>query len=339
MKRYQLGILAFLLLALLTTLFPPFEWGNERLRTQRDRQATVQITATLAGELTPYGTTAERVFPIEKRGFVLGSPWKKVQIGWGWEWTVEARKSYWERKSFYDSIVGQFEKSPICQWVANRPFEHVMARPLPQNRKANDYFYRAASLPYLGEGFSPPNTKPFYDRVQAEREEYFQFRPTAIIWLNNFRRTHPAYYTMSDSDLCERIVYKTPPRLLIDDFFNNMDDDTLRTTSLLFFSELGLVSKDSLRNLNTLLAPPSSGIKGGYKWTVGLYEGRVHKLNLVSLPNEEYYSPKVYDYLHRELNVAALSLNYLIAFLLAAMLELGKHFFAALRQKRVLKES
>ena len=56
------------------TLFPPFRWGEEKLKTERERRM-------LAFE---FDIKPTEVLPIKKYGFLFGDSKQQFQI-WGWD--------------------------------------------------------------------------------------------------------------------------------------------------------------------------------------------------------------------------------------------------------------
>lgn len=317
-KRYPIGITTFLILALLATLVPPFEWGTERLRTERERQTIVPITATLEGEKTPYGTAAQRVFPIDQRDFVFGSSWDKIQVGWGWDISKEARNSISTRNALFDSLTARFNRSSICQWMLDK-----YAGPWAKYRTGLWYLKMSdgtiASIPsswtshqvrkfiltYDATKRPPSRTLNVFDSIEA------QVNQKGFLWLTNFRNKYPRYSDMDDSALSTHIVSACPPRLNWFEFQNEMENDSTRMRHLLLFSELGFISRDSLNEVSASLAPP----------------------------RHEYYSPKQYDYIHRDLNLGGLFLDYLIALLIASILEAARYFFTSSTPKTLVKHT
>lgn len=74
MAKYKVPLLVFLTLVAAATLFPPFRWGEEKLRTERERRM-------LAFE---FNINATEVLPVKKYGFLFGDSKQQFQV-WGWD--------------------------------------------------------------------------------------------------------------------------------------------------------------------------------------------------------------------------------------------------------------
>lgn len=74
MTKYKIPFLVFLFLATAATLFPPFRWGEEKLRTERERRR-------LAFE---FDINPTEVLPVKKYGFLFGDSKQQFQV-WGWD--------------------------------------------------------------------------------------------------------------------------------------------------------------------------------------------------------------------------------------------------------------
>jgi hypothetical protein len=273
-KKYPLGIAFFILIGLIATLFPPYRWGNE---------------AYVNG-------------PIERRAFIFGDSWRTVQTGWGWEPDPKVMTIYWIRSSFYDSLVAVFSRSPICQWMKAK-----MPKPKLEF-DLSDIEFRGNPHEPLG----PPLEKP----AAAKRSKPPVGNKHILDSLGHnclldVRKTFPSYADMNDSILVVRIVRNCPPELSPDSFSNEMDDDSVRLQKLLLFSELGLVARDSLGVLDTLLAPPSKA----------------------------YHSTRQYAEIHGNLNLAELVVDYLIALFLAATLEVARLLLSLFSRKVAGKQT
>ncbi|MCL4551179.1 MAG: hypothetical protein M1495_21725 [Bacteroidetes bacterium] len=66
MKDYKIGLFVFLSLATIISLFPPFEWGDENIRTEKERIRNRNILGSL---------------PIKKYDFLFSSNKKYFPIG------------------------------------------------------------------------------------------------------------------------------------------------------------------------------------------------------------------------------------------------------------------
>jgi len=59
----------------MATLFPPFRWGEEKLRTERERRMlTVE-----------FNINATEVLPIKKYDFLFSDSKKQFLVSWGWD--------------------------------------------------------------------------------------------------------------------------------------------------------------------------------------------------------------------------------------------------------------
>lgn len=209
---------------------------------------------------------------------------------------------YWIRSSFYDSLVAVFSRSPICQWMKGK-------MPKPKfDFDFGDIEFGESSHEPLG----PPLKKPAATkRNKPGIEDKHILDSLGHSCLFVVRKTFPSYVDMNDSILSVRIVTNCPPELGSDKFSNEMDDDSVRPQKLLLFSEVGLIARDSLGLLDTLLAPPSKA----------------------------YHSTRQYADIHGHLNLAELVVDYLIALFLAATFEVARLLLSRFRRKVLGKQT
>jgi len=66
MKDYKIGLFVFLSLATIISLFPPYQWGNEYLRTQKEREENSYIIKYLPiKQYNVLFTSNKKYFPID----------------------------------------------------------------------------------------------------------------------------------------------------------------------------------------------------------------------------------------------------------------------------------
>lgn len=71
--KSNIFISVFLCLLVIATIYPPFIWGEERLRTSEERY-----------ELKHYSREAYDALPLKKYDFLFSSSKQQFQFGWGW---------------------------------------------------------------------------------------------------------------------------------------------------------------------------------------------------------------------------------------------------------------
>ncbi len=218
---------------------------------------------------------------IERRGFIFGNSITTIQIGWGWEEPEEALTCQATRKAFFDSIVARYEASSARTWWRW------------QGEIVNSGKYH---FDFGHEVFSPP--KGWLD---ALRDKFHQFEDVSDSTI--CRYVEGVFFDMPSRS--DAVGYYNWKQSSFSYFCNKMDSASSRANLLLLYSELGLVSNESLDVLNTRLAPPP----------------------------QTYYSTREYADVHRELNLAELVVDYLIALFLATTLEATRLLLSLFRRK------
>lgn len=105
MTKYRSLILAFLLLASLATLFPPFHWGEEKLRTEAERRRRIG------------GVRISEVLPIKKYAFLFGDSKREFQIGWDAEKNIPVRLTL-ERSMITTELLLEYFLAFVLAFIA-----------------------------------------------------------------------------------------------------------------------------------------------------------------------------------------------------------------------------
>jgi hypothetical protein len=84
MLKSRAFLIPFVLLIVTATLYPPFYWGNEKLREwRRLSEWEFQLLRRSPNEWAGYA--GRENLPVKDYGFLFGAPRKSFRVAWGWD--------------------------------------------------------------------------------------------------------------------------------------------------------------------------------------------------------------------------------------------------------------
>ena len=114
MKNYKTGLIVFLFLATIISLFPPFEWGNKNIKTERERIKNRNILESLPiKEYDFLFSSNKKLFPVG--GYQISEilhEGDKLRIDTSDIWTNDVV----EGKNGIDTFFYKFHESRVYDW-------------------------------------------------------------------------------------------------------------------------------------------------------------------------------------------------------------------------------